>query len=99
MKLPLFRDKLDRIINIGDIVAVGEVSNNISVAKVTNITECSVVMRRYTGEKNPDFDWHKFPREPYYLPINMVNLKGQPNWNEMRFTSYPEKKVLILKKR
>lgn len=79
-------DKLNRKISVGDIIAVGDYSNSIGVAKVTKINHDTIVFRYYATYK-----------EGKKTDINI--LKNEPDsyigWSY--YYKVPER-VLILRK-
>src|SRR5210317_1892232 len=98
----IFSDIFGRRIHIGDIVSVNaswidSSGHSNRVAKVTNITNYSVVMRLYRTVQ------HKFnPATSNYvyhlLPITMQRLKEEIPDGHMRYTTTPERRIIILKK-
>lgn len=86
-------DKLNRLINIGDIIAVGDYSNTVSIAKVTKITNKTVVFKTYS-------DW-KIGRDASgaLVPLEAIDLLNEPtSYSGWTYHARAAYRLLILRK-
>lgn len=92
----MFVDKLNRKIEVGDIVARSSpYGSDLYIAKVYRITERAVSMRFYG--KKIEYSMGNYYYEPYsILSLSQLLLEEPQSWTS--WTNIPEKKLLILKK-
>lgn len=94
-----FYDKFGRDINLGDIVAIADWSNKIRVGKVYNITNWSVCFKYY-GDKKVAISKYGQAYTTWNIeqPISPLDLQDTHLSPWRGYTSYPEKRLIILKR-
>ena len=88
----MFRDKLGREINVGDLVAIGTYSNRMDIIRVTSFSKNGNLVGR-TFWLGSGLSWG----QPDSLD-NFRNSISKPPDGWLRWTGSPENKCIILSK-
>lgn len=88
-------DRLQRIISVGDIIAVGNYSNTINIAKVYKITKKSVLFTCFKGNPDPKgrYSWSILP-----LQLSDLTNPNPTGWRGFCVFDRCPNRLLILKK-